>query len=274
MPPPAPDRAVTRPSARCIAPAEGWRWTADRPAGAAPPCGARPHRPRLSRAARPKGSRSTLSLPLEDEAPHPSLTLPPSSPPTPQSVRVSAAANRPVWIPGAKAPAHLNGSLPGDRGFDPLSLGTDAGRLKWYAEAERQNARWAMIGVAGILGQELLGVSPKWFMHGTVDYGKPILALVAIQQVLFGAIETTRYANYKTGEKNALFPLDPAGLNSEANAVKEIKNGRLAMVAFIGFAVQAIVSFGFCVVGREKIGGGRGLSPFFFFPSSSALLCL
>ena len=133
------------------------------------------------------------------------------SPSFPQSVRVAAAANRPVWIPGAKAPAHLNGSLPGDRGFDPLSLGTDAGRLKWYAEAERQNARWAMIGVAGILGQEILGVQPKWFLHGTVDYGKPILALVAIQQVLFGAIETTRYANFKTGEKNALFPLDPAG---------------------------------------------------------------
>lgn len=44
------------------------------------------------------------------------------------------------------------------------------------------------------------------------------------------------------GEKNALFPLDPAGMNSEANAVKEIKNGRLAMVAFIGFAVQALVT--------------------------------
>ena len=39
-----------------------------------------------------------------------------------------------------------------------------------------------------------------------------------------------------------LFPLDPAGLNSEANAVKEIKNGRLAMVAFVGFAVQALVT--------------------------------
>jgi light-harvesting complex I chlorophyll a/b binding protein 5 len=35
-------------------------------------------------------------------------------------------------------------------------------RLKWYAEAEKTNGRWAMMAVAGILGQELLGVDAKW----------------------------------------------------------------------------------------------------------------
>lgn len=34
-------------------------------------------------------------------------------------------------ITGAKPPAHLNGSLPGDSGFDPLGLGVDPERLKW-----------------------------------------------------------------------------------------------------------------------------------------------
>lgn len=72
--------------------------------------------------------------------------------------------------------------------------------------------------------------------------GVPILGLVAIQQIVFGFLETSRFQAWKTGEKNAIFPLDPAGLNSEANAVKEIKNGRLAMVAFVGFAVQALVT--------------------------------
>ena len=41
-----------------------------------------------------------------------------------------------------------------------------------YVEAEKTNGRWAMIGVAGILGQEILGVEPKWFLHGQKDYGK------------------------------------------------------------------------------------------------------
>jgi len=99
-----------------------------------------------------------------------------------------------------------------------------------------------MIAVAGILGQELLGVQPKWFLAGAKDYGVPVLGLVAIQQIVFGFLETSRFQAWKTGEKNAIFPLDPAGLNSEANAVKEIKNGRLAMVAFVGFAVQALVT--------------------------------
>jgi hypothetical protein len=28
-----------------------------------------------------------------------------------------------MWLPGSDAPAHLTGTLPGDFGFDPLSLG-------------------------------------------------------------------------------------------------------------------------------------------------------
>jgi light-harvesting complex I chlorophyll a/b binding protein 5 len=38
------------------------------------------------------------------------------------------------------------------------------------------------------------------------------------------------------------FPFDPAGLNSPSMELKQIKNGRLAMVAFVGFAVQALVT--------------------------------
>lgn len=34
------------------------------------------------------------------------------------------------------------------------------------AEGEKTNGRWAMVAVVGILGQELLGVHPAWYLHG------------------------------------------------------------------------------------------------------------
>ena len=46
---------------------------------------------------------------------------------------VVSAADRQVWFPGNDPAPHLDGSMPGDYGFDPLSLGSDPKILKWYA---------------------------------------------------------------------------------------------------------------------------------------------
>lgn len=156
-----------------------------------------------------------------------------------------AASSRTVWLPDAKIPAHLNGSMPGDNGFDPLGLGQNPDRLKWYAEAEKTNGRWAMMAVAGCLGQELLGVDTKWYEAGAKEYDLPVIAQIPILFLVLGFLETKRYQGFKeTGSSGFVnsFPFDPASMASSTMAVKEVKNGRLAMVAFIGFAVQALVS--------------------------------
>ena len=69
-----------------------------------------------------------------------------------QSVTVRAERAG-LWLPGIEAPKWLDGSLPADRGFDPLGLATDSERLEWFVAGERYNGQWAMAGAAGILGQ-------------------------------------------------------------------------------------------------------------------------
>lgn len=38
--------------------------------------------------------------------------------------------------------------------------------LRRLAEGEKTNGRWAMMAVLGIMGQDLLGVQPAWYLHG------------------------------------------------------------------------------------------------------------
>lgn len=183
------------------------------------------------------------------------------------------ASSRPLWLPGAQVPSHLNGSLPGDFGFDPLGLGKDPEALRWYQQAELVHGRTAMTGVAGILIPGLLTKAgllnvPDWTVAGkvAVDQGSiPFSTLFAVQLLLCGFVEGKRWVDFKKpgsqAEKGTFLgfeaalggtgdngypggPFDPLGLSRQGAdrladyKLKEIKNGRLAMVAFLGFIAQ------------------------------------
>jgi hypothetical protein len=80
-------------------------------------------------------------------------------------------------------------------------LGVDSYKLKWYVQAELMNARTAMLAVAGILYQELIGdigiggpaANVAWFDAGKQEYFAPASTLFIVQMVLFGWVEMRRF---------------------------------------------------------------------------------
>ncbi|XP_030532089.1 chlorophyll a-b binding protein 4, chloroplastic [Rhodamnia argentea] len=184
--------------------------------------------------------------------------LPSTSPPA--SFKVEAKKGE--WLPGLASPGYLNGSLPGDNGFDPLGLAEDPENLKWYIQAELVNSRWAMLGVTGMLLPEVftkIGVInvPTWYDAGKAEYFASSSTLFVIEFILFHYVEIRRWQDIKNpGSVNqdpifkqySLPPNEvgyPGGIFNPLNFApteeakeKELANGRLAMLAFLGFVVQ------------------------------------
>ncbi|CAL2234153.1 unnamed protein product [Prunus armeniaca] len=112
---------------------------------------------------------------------------------------VAHAQLRPTWLPGLDPPPYLDGSLAGDFGFDPLGLGEDPESLRWYVQAELVHARFAMLGVAGILLTDLLRVTgllsiPVWYKAGAVKFGfANTETLFLVQLILMGISSPRRF---------------------------------------------------------------------------------
>eukprot|EP01026_Neomeris_dumetosa_P069949 TRINITY_DN6944_c0_g1_i4.p1 TRINITY_DN6944_c0_g1~~TRINITY_DN6944_c0_g1_i4.p1 ORF type:complete len:251 (-),score=45.75 TRINITY_DN6944_c0_g1_i4:178-930(-) len=199
--------------------------------------------------------------------------------PVKRTSHVVQAAERPVWLPGVEVPSYLNRTLPGDYGFDPLGLGKDPEALKWYVQAELVHARFAMLGVAGIVIPGLLtkiGILnvPQWYEAGKVAAENPFLGLTfptlfGFQFFMMTWAETKRWVEFRKpgsqsnpdsypgaemmpgkvfalgGSGDPNYPggmFNPMGMGDDTMKVKEIANGRLAMLAFLGFIAQKVAT--------------------------------
>ncbi|KAJ1472967.1 light harvesting complex protein [Baffinella frigidus] len=152
----------------------------------------------------------------------------------------------------------------GNKGFDPLNLATSTAQLKQYREAELKHGRLAMLAAAGWPMSELLqpmisqflkqpdlltrgGEAPS-ILNGGLDQIPPFFFLAII--VFSGTVEslalTTRTlgADYTPGDLG----FDPLSLysgKSEATKrdfqLKELNNGRLAMLAITWYAAAEFI---------------------------------
>jgi hypothetical protein len=174
---------------------------------------------------------------------------------------------RSIALPFDKRPVNLDGTLPGDAGFDPAGLSNNppaffGGNIKWYREAELVHSRVAMLAVIGFLTPSYfhfpggaIGVAPDAFAElnpfkalSTV----PEAGLWQIATAIFG-IELVRVKRIIKGDKApGDLGLGQTGFNPFGfkyspeeyfeKQVQEIKHGRLAMFGALGMILQARTS--------------------------------
>jgi len=190
--------------------------------------------------------------------------LAPSSMPS-SSRRVNtvsmAAEGRSTSVPFLKQQPNLDGSMAGDVGFDPLGLSNinDVGiDLYWLREAEIKHGRLGMLAAAGILFVEAFGTAPGFTADTNcqmdtfwnVWYEKPTLvgsSLLAISVLeIIGGIAITE--GRKNGDRApGDYNFDPLGFGNDPQKIKtlqlkEIKNGRLGMIAAAGLILQGCMT--------------------------------
>ncbi|PIA58276.1 hypothetical protein AQUCO_00500304v1 [Aquilegia coerulea] len=203
------------------------------------------------------------------------------------STQPPQGADRPLWFASKQSLTYLDGSLPGDYGFDPLGLSDPEGaggfiEPSWLAYGEIINGRFAMLGAAGAIAPEIFGklglIPPEtalpWFQTGvippagTYNYWADNYTLFVLEMALMGFAEHRRAQDYYKrgsmskqyflglekylgGTDNPAYPggplFNPLGFGKDEKSLKElklkeIKNGRLAMLAILGYFIQGLVT--------------------------------
>jgi hypothetical protein len=187
-------------------------------------------------------------------------------------------------LPFMARPDALTGSMAGDAGFDPLGFAKTDADLMNYREAEVKHARLAMLAAAGWPLSELfdkkiavaLNMVPlvdatdraPSVLNGGLGKVSPVYWIGILG--VAAAIEFIGTTKSKSGDANYFpgnFGFDPLGLYPKEEdgqmrmQLAEIKNGRLAMIAIFGFAIQEFVL-------KQGVIDG---TPIFFYPLSQAL---
>jgi hypothetical protein len=181
-----------------------------------------------------------------------------------KSSQVSNNPDRSMSLPFLKRPEALDGSLPGDRGFDPFNFSSDQDALQWQRTAEIKHGRLAMLAAAGWPIAELfdrkiayaLELKPLLvfqdrvpsILNGGLSHISPaywftVFSFAAVMEAMGYAKE---FEAKQAGQEYTPGDLgfDPLGLSGKTEKDRKFKleaelfNGRLGMLAITGFAIQ------------------------------------
>ncbi|CAM9852614.1 unnamed protein product [Heterosigma akashiwo] len=166
-------------------------------------------------------------------------------------------------VPFLTKPKNLDGSMAGDNGFDPLKLSEieDVGLdLYWMREAELKHGRVAMLACAGIFfttvhgsilpgfpdaaGKSQMDVFWQVWEDHPFNIGGGLFGFFIVEVVSGLAITKGRESGDRAPGDYGFDPLKMSSTPEKAAdyALKEVKNGRLAMMAAAGMILQGVTT--------------------------------
>lgn len=148
-------------------------------------------------------------------------------------------------VPFLERPSKLDGSRPGDYGFDPLYL-SDYINLDYAAASELKHGRICMLAALGMVVQEFVHLPNVLYSEPNplkAIYSVPVIGWIQIITVICLIELVTFKKTYTSGADLGFDPLNMGTSDKiKQYKVNEVKNGRLAMIAVIGFIVQILVT--------------------------------
>eukprot|EP00172_Hildenbrandia_rubra_P001812 Plantae.Rhodophyta-Hildenbrandia_rubra.ctg2423.p1 GENE.Plantae.Rhodophyta-Hildenbrandia_rubra.ctg2423~~Plantae.Rhodophyta-Hildenbrandia_rubra.ctg2423.p1 ORF type:complete len:245 (+),score=25.70 Plantae.Rhodophyta-Hildenbrandia_rubra.ctg2423:88-735(+) len=175
----------------------------------------------------------------------------------PQSANWTMQQTKSPSVPFMNKPPALEETMPGYAGFDPFYISSYL-NVKWLQEAEIKHGRISMLAVLGAIIPEFFTFpfydGPHLFTRGH-DWGvhNGSLSQVLFFTSIFEIMTTPAIIQMVRGQSDrtpGYFGFDPLNLGKDPKmATREVKNGRLAMLAISGMIHHAAIT-GDGVVGQ------------------------